>query len=611
MQNTPRFLQNLKRLRQFFKELNLEPVHLFLPSLLALAASIFEGITFSLLVPTIRGLMEANFSFVDSIKVIGSFTRFFPEIFYNRNSAIFAFLISLIVLSAISKNIFAYVSSVLVSNQVRRLSHEIRRIIFNSYMDFNKAFFDSNSTGHLQNILIGYTEQIANQFRSLHAALFGIFSLIVYLVVMATMSWKVTLFALVVFPIMFFSFQKLIVTIRQESKKFSEAFSLLGKKISNALSCVLLVKASCSEDREKKWFAHISEEVRRAQLKIDHRTLLIAPVQEVFLLIMLIVLVGFMAYLIVHEKEGRLSSYLVFFVILRRAMSSMGSITAIQGSIASVMGPLKEVMTVVETRNQHQEKTGVLPLLSFKNKIEFKNLTFSYLDREVLQKISFEIQKGQMVAIIGRTGSGKSTLAQLLMRFYDSPRGAILIDGQDIGDFQTSALRRKIAYISQESYFFDTSIEINLKYGCLHELSEAEVDSALEKAQLKDLIAKLPHGIKTKIGERGVQLSGGEKQRLSLARAILKNPEILILDEATSAMDSQTEKLVQASIAEAAKGRTSIVIAHRLTTIQKADVILVLEHGRLVERGSFAELMKANSSYFKVFWNSQSTDETN
>lgn len=604
-----RTIENIRRLKAFLSELGLEPIHLFVPSLLALVAALFEGITFALLAPTIRGLMESDFQFVYSIKVLGPIISAFPNIFSGRSSAIFIFLVTLVLVFSILKNTLAYLSSILTAIKVRRFSHELRCLIFNSYVGFQKSFFDKNSAGHLQNVLIGYTEQIAEQFRGMQTALYCFFSFLAYFIVMFLISWKATLFTLLAFPILVVLFQKLVGQIREGSKRYSAAFSLLGKKISNALACIPLVKASCSEGREKNWFSHTSQQVRASQVSMDKRLLLIGPVQEVFFLVMILLLVGFVAYLVVSQKEGNLSSYLVFFVLIRRALGNVGMLINLRGSIATVLGPLSQVMNVFEARNIHAEKTGVLPLLKFKDKIEFRALTFRYHDRDVLANLNFEIKKGQMVAIIGSTGSGKSTVAQLLMRFYDPAPGMLLIDGQDICHYQTAALRRKIAFISQDNYFFDASIEINLKYGCVGDRSAEEVRDAIEKAQLTALIERLPKGLATEIGERGVQLSGGEKQRLSLARAILRNPEILILDEATSAMDSQTERLVQAAITEAAKGRTSIVIAHRLTTIQKADLILVLEHGRLVESGSFSDLM-ATGNHFKVFWASQSEDKT-
>ncbi len=599
-----RLFYNLRRLKAFLRELRLEPIHLVIPSLLALVAAFFEGICFVLLAPTMRGLIEGNFHFVYSLKFIGSVLNQFPDVFLNRSSAIFSFLVFLILGAAILKNMAAYFSSMLVAKQLRRFCHELRCLIFDSYVGFKKSFFDQNSAGHLQNVLIGQTEQIGSHFKSFHSAIYGFFSLAAYLGVMLFMSWKVTLFIFIAFPVLIFMFQGLVAQMRLSSERFSVAFALLGKKISNALSCIPLVKASCAEDREKKWFAHISEEVRKTQLQIDLRGLLIQPIQEIFFLVMTLLLVSFMAYLTVRQKEGNLSDYLVFFVVIRRAMANLGSITALQGSVAAVMGPLKQVMKVFEEREAHKEKSGVLPLLKFQKDIEFRHLTFRYTDRDVLSDLNFKIVKGQMVAVVGTTGSGKSTIAQLLLRFYDPAPGMIFLDGQDILHYQISALRKKIAYISQDNYFFDASIEVNLKYGCLIEPSKQEVLSALEKAQLKDFLIRLPQGLSAEIGERGIQLSGGEKQRLSLARAILRNPEILIMDEATSAMDAQTEKFVQNAIAEVAKERTTIVIAHRLATIQKADLILVLDHGRLVDQGSFSELM-SRRGHFKESWDLQ------
>lgn len=595
-----RFFHNLARVRAFLREVHIKPVNLFLPATLALGASLFEGMSFSLLAPTIRGLTTANFDFVSSVKFIGPIVKNNPDIFLNSNSSIFIFLVGWIFFSSVSKNILSYISSAMVSWQVQRFSHELRKMIFDAYIGFQKSFFDKNSTGHLQNILIGYTDQIGYQFRSFHSALYSVFSLMVYLGIILSISWKATLFLFCLFPAVIFLFQKLMNQIERDSQSFSDAFSLLGKKISNALICIPLVRASCSEGEEKRRFEHISLEVRRAQYSMDKRSLLIQPVQEIFGISMLLVLTGFMAYLIVSKKEGNISSFLVFLVIIRRAMSTLSSLTSVQGSLFSVTGPLREIMHIFENRAKYTEKTGALPFLSFKNKIEFKDLTFRYLDRDVLNNVSFELPKGQMVAVVGKTGSGKSTLAQLLMRFYDAPKGTLFVDGQDILDYQIADLRKRIAYISQEAYFFDMSIDLNLKYGCDQEPSDAEVRNALDKAQLGELIAKLPQGVKTEIGERGIRLSGGEKQRVSIARAILRNPDILILDEATSAMDSHTEALMQAAIEELISGKTSFVIAHRLSTIRKADQILVVDSGKILEKGSFAELIEKKGHFYEM-----------
>lgn len=604
MHKLKRLILNLKRFKRFLKRLKLEPVHLFFPSALAISAAAFEGATLFLLLPTIRGLVESNFEFAYSVKGLGAVFAAFPSVFSNHDAAIFTFLVVLILIFALLKNAASYFSSFIVTHQVRRLSHELRCLLFDSYISFKKSFFDKNSTGHLQNILIGYTEQIATQFKTFQHVLYHFFVLFAYLMIMATISWRVTVFVMLLFPFMIFAFKKLVGQIRVGSRKFSTAFSLLGKKIMNSLSCIPLVKASVSEEKEKKWFQHVSDEVRKQQLAMDIRDLLISPIQEVFFLCCFLVLTGFMAYLAIRHREGNVASYLVFFLVVRRAMQSMGLITAFQGNIASIVGPLRQVMRVFEERKTHAEQLDGSQITSFSEQIEFRNLSFSYYDRNVISSVSLQIKKGQMVALVGRTGSGKSTLTQLLLRFYDPPEESVFVDGKDILDLEIKSWRKKIAFVSQENYFFDASIEVNLKYGCENDPSPEEMLVAIEKAQLGDFVKKFPDGIGTEIGERGVQLSGGEKQRLALARAILREPEILILDEATSALDSQTEELVQRAILEAVKGKTSIIIAHRLSTIQKADVIFVLDNGVLVEQGSFSELIQSQGS-FKLFWDSQ------
>ncbi len=604
MEKIKRFILNLGRLRRFLKRLRLEPVHLFLPSMLAVIAALFEAGTFALLIPTIKGIIGMDFEFVYSIKWVGSVVSAFPQVFSNRNGAIFCLLITLVLFSAIFKSLFSYLSALIVTKQVRQFAHELRCLIFGTYLEFKKSYLDKTSIGHLHNILIGDTERVALEFRSMQIVIYNVTVLFAYAFVLTQISWKLTLVAIVSLPILFFIFNQLISQIKSSSQVFSQNFALLGKKISNSLSCLPLVKAFAMENNEKDWFQGASHRVREQQVEMDKRILLIAPVQEVFFLVVILLLTVFMAYLVIRLKEGDVSSFLVFFVVFRRAATSLSILTSFQASISSIVGILDQIACLLRDHQIYSEKKSGKQLSQLKQGIKIKNLTFRYADREVLKDVSFDVDKGKMVALVGRTGSGKSTLVQLMMRFYDPPINAIYVDGEDLSDLDVFSWRRQIAYISQDNYFFDAPLEVNLNYGSGQKHSEKDILAVLEKAQLGDLIRKLPHGIKTEIGERGVRLSGGEKQRLAIARAMLKNPEILILDEATSALDSQTEKLVQGAIDEVVKGRTTIVIAHRLTTVQNADFIVVLDGGRQVESGSFASLME-NNGHFKKYWITQ------
>jgi len=253
-------------------------------------------------------------------------------------------------------------------------------------------------------------------------------------------------------------------------------------------------------------------------------------------------------------------------------------------------------------------KGGTKEFKGLKEKIEIKNLTFSYVTGlPILNNASFSIEKGKMTAIVGPTGSGKTTIISLLIRFYEIPKSTIVIDGIDIKDFTLESLRKHMALVSQETLLFNDSLRKNIIYGLKRNVSEKELIEATKKARLYEFIKKLPEGFETTIGDRGVKLSGGEKQRLSIARALLKKVEILMLDEATSSLDSITEKMIQESIDEAVKGRTSIVIAHRLSTIKNADKIVFIENGEVIEQGKIKELLDKKGKFYE-HWMQQKFD---
>ena len=293
-----------------------------------------------------------------------------------------------------------------------------------------------------------------------------------------------------------------------------------------------------------------------------------------------------------------------YFYIILNASHKFGTISGFRGSIAACVGPLDEVMEIFSDEGKHYVRNGDENFGGLKENIEFKNLTFSYADeREVLKNVSFEVRKGKMTAIVGPTGSGKSTLINLIMRYYDCEPGSITVDGTDVREFTLDSFLRHVALVSQETLLLHDSLKNNITYG-LSEVSEEALNEAVERARLSELVSLLPEGLNTLIGDRGVKLSGGEKQRVSIARALLKGSEILILDEATSSLDSKTEKLIQEAIDEAITDRTAIVIAHRLSTIQHADSILVLEDGKIKEQGTLDELLAKKGAFYGL-WEEQ------
>jgi subfamily B ATP-binding cassette protein MsbA len=492
-----------------------------------------------------------------------------------------------------------------IAFQVKRFSNRLRKLVYERYLSFGKLFFDQHNVGYLYQVLTGYTAQIAQQLDILNSVLFSVFSLTVYFVIMLFISWPLTIFVVVVSPVLYFSVEWLFKKIRKTSESYTESYNRLAKNIMDALICIPLVKAYTNERKEKEWFDRSSDLVEGFEVSIDKKQMLIGPIQEIVVLSLVLVLVGFMAFLVIREKMGEIAGYLMFLIILRRAAGRLGSFNTIQASLASVKGPILEVMKVFEDKDKHFVPDGPRGFKGLKEKIEFNHLNFTYLKGvQALKDITFSIGKGKTTAIVGPSGAGKTTLIHLMMRFYDSPPSSIKIDGVDIRDFSVESLRKEMAMVSQDTLLFNASFRENVSYGLNGRVSDREIDEVIEKAKLKELISKLPQGLETEIGDRGVKLSGGEKQRLALARAILKGAEILILDEATSALDTHTEKLIQAAIDEAIKGKTAIVIAHRLSTIKHADRIVVIEGGKLVEEGSLNELLDRKGKFYQ-YWEAQ------
>lgn len=311
-----------------------------------------------------------------------------------------------------------------------------------------------------------------------------------------------------------------------------------------------------------------------------------------------------MAVIVVKGRKTDIAPFLIYFYIIRRASYQFAPLNQFRASVASIRGYLSEIFKMLDDKDKFFVVGGQREFTGLKRSIEFRNLNFSYINGvEVLRDLNLFIEKDKTTAIVGPTGAGKSTLVSLILRFYDCPPSSVFIDGVDIREFTLESLMKRMAFVGQEALLFNDSIKNNIEYG-LDKVADEELEDVVKKARLYDFIMKLPQKYDTLIGDRGVKLSGGEKQRLSIARVLLKKAEILILDEATSSLDTTTEKLMQEAIEETVKGRTTIVIAHRLSTIKNADKIVVIENGRLMEQGSLNELLEKKGKFYQ-YWQEQ------
>ncbi len=572
---------------------------------MSIVASLCEGISIALLIPTLNAITTGDLSTVKNLSSFQKATAFTAEYISFTDKNILIGLVSTIFLVTVMKNILTIMNNSLVAFQVRSLANNLRQQVYKRLLSFGRLFYERTSSGQIQHVLTTYIDSIAYEFRNLQQILQTLFTLVVYFAMLFLISIKLTLFVFMIFPILHFSLSRLISKLRSSSNAFAGTYSILGKKISNSINCIPLVKAYCTEDYEMRSFTTTSNSIKDQQYKIDKGMLLISPLQEIIMLIFTFTLVGIIAYVASTDGTSNIAQYGVFIIILRRASGLFGVVNQLRTSFASLNGPLVELLKVFEPQDKFCIESGPIKMSKFQKGIEFRNMEFSFPSgNKVLRDVSFEIVKGTTTAVVGQSGSGKSTIINLLMRFYDCPENSIIVDGMDIRDLSLECWMKNISLVTQEAFILNATLKDNLLYGLERDVSNEELNLVVKSAKLDELVSKLPQGLDSELGDRGQRLSGGEKQRISIARAILKKAEILILDEPTSALDSTTEKYIQETIEEAFKGKTLIVIAHRLATIKNADLILVLEKGRLVEMGKPNELIEKKDKFY-AYWQAQ------
>ena len=593
------------RARDFFKRFDIRISRLLLPVALSLLASSFEAVSVALLIPFTHGVLKMNFMHVRDIPVLKTMMEYLPGSIGQRNFAMFVILLSAIIGSAIMKNIWLYLSQIAVSYQVRKISHRLREAIFARYFALGKLFFDRENIGRLAQVLMGYTAQIAGSLNNMNRLLSDFFMWIVYITMLFVISWQLTLAVIFTFPVYHFALKWLFGRVEKNSLQLMETSNSLSKKICEILGGMVLIKSYSREDDENTKCGHLSEQYRKTEFSMDRKMGLISPVNEVTTLLVLLLLISVMSFLLIRMQIGSVGRFLVFFYLIRRVLNLTGTFNHAKSLISNLKGPIKEIMWVFDDGEKFFVKDGEKEFGGLKTTIEIRGLHFAYRkDVPVLTDLNILIPQGKLTAIVGSSGAGKTTLINLIMRFYDCDPGVIFLDGEDIRGFCLKSLRRHMAIVSQDTFLFSETLRENIVFGLSSFVSEEELWEATRKAQLESFVQSLPEGFETLVGDRGVKLSGGEKQRVAIARAILKKAEILILDEATSSLDSKTESLVQTAIGEAIQNRTSIVIAHRLSTIRHADQIIVLENGEMVETGTLRDLLARKGKFFE-YWEAQ------
>ncbi len=593
-----------KKVGILLKRIHIHPLYFTAPVLCSVLAAGLEGMGIGLLMPMLNGFLTMNFDAVQQIPGVSWLLHFLFGEGELRDRTLFIFLISLFAVSIILKNVFRFSSSVGMAYLSTRALHHLRKELFNRYLMFGKLFFDKSSLGHHSTIFAQFANQSVGPLIMIDKFISAMLSLAVYMCVLLFISWKLTLAAIPLFLILHLAIRHLIKGIQTLSYSITASLSVLGKKVVEILSLIPLVQSSNMEEAERTLYSETSNASAMLEFKRVAAQQALRPIQELITLIAILFLFSGMLYLMATERTFSASSFIVYFYVVLNASNKFSVFSSVRGDALNASGAIEAVLSVFNDEDKFYVESGQKKMEPLKKGITFKHLTFSYPDRpHVINDLSFEIEKGTLTAIVGPTGAGKTTLISLLLRYYDCPQDSILIDGTDIRSFETASLRSHMALVSQEMLLLNDTLHHNLTYGLDH-VSPERLQEAIKSARLEDFVKKLPDGLDTLLGDRGVQLSGGEKQRVSIARALLKGADILILDEATSSLDSKTEQLIQEAIDEAIKGKTAIVIAHRLSTIQHADKIVVLQKGAFAEEGT-VDMLLEKKGLFSELWNQQ------
>jgi ATP-binding cassette, subfamily B, bacterial MsbA len=576
--------------------------------------SIFSAISVYLTIPLLKTLFLDNNSPVNSQTssndisgFYNSVQKFFEDFILNsgKENALFKICV-LILIAFLLKNITGFFQSIYMQYVEKGVLRDIRNELYEKINTLSLRFFTQEKTGNL-------ISRMTNDINAVQSGISAAFSnlikepllIIIYLVISLSISWQMTLMSVLVFPLTIFATSRIGASLRRRSMRVQQKMSEILSIISETIYGAKVIRVFGAEKFRNKMFEKENNEHYKLIIKTAKTSELTSPITEFLSILAGVVIIWFGGREILVNNNLKPEEFLGFLFILFQLIVPIKNLTTVGNRIQESSASGERIFEILDYPVEVMDSEDCSDFKNFDETIELRNVSFYYNpEKIVLENINLKISKSEKVAIVGASGGGKSTLADLISRFYDVTSGEILIDDVNIKNITIKSLRKIIGIVPQETILFNDTIKNNILFGS-DNFSKEELNNAAKFANAYDFINETENGFETSVGERGLKLSGGQKQRIAIARALLRNPQILILDEATSSLDSESEILVQEALEKLMANRTSIIIAHRLSTIKNADRIVVLDGGKIVQAGSHDELIKDEKGVYKKLYDLQ------
>ena len=586
----------MRDLRRLLKYLKPHWPTFTIATLAMILVGLLEGATGALIVPIFDQALSQNGG--PRTSTLFAIQRLIPQDPFGAWKMISVLLI----VFTLTKGIAEYFSTYLMARIGQSSVLKLRQDLYNHLLAQSATFFERHRTNYLVSRLVSSAAAIETAVtNTLRDLLRESFALITCIVASFYYSWRLTLGSLIIAPIIAVLTAKFGKALRNLARESLEGSKELTDTAQEALANQGIVKAYRAEKREAARFTTVATRIVRANLRSASISGASPPIIEMIGMMFFVLLLFVGQQEIIAERMNT-SQFLAFLFFMLRSYDPMRKLSRLQNSMEQAFAAAHHVWEVMDEHAVIKEKEGARELSPLKQEIELRNVSFGYDNesRSVLRDVNLRVRAGTMVALVGESGGGKSTLTKLLPRFHDPSSGSVLWDSVDLREVTLASLRGQIALVTQETVLFNDTVRHNIAYG-KPDATDAEIQEAATIALAHDFIREMPNGYDTIVGERGIFLSGGQRQRLAIARAILVNAPVLILDEATSALDAESERLVQRAIANLVRNRTTIVIAHRLSTVRRADAIVVMEAGRIIETGTHTELLARGGQYRKLY----------